>query len=192
MDTQNLEWLGDDTRHAVAEQYHIGSVFGLSDDDLMHLALVCDAVLRDADYPELHRWMQSVLSYEHARRRSDGAIERGLVPLPLVNYTNRQLKNAIFRLDCIRDMQSLSDSERAFIGELHRKVLLAVCSRMLDADDSVKLLDVRDVCELTNCSRGQVLKMIRDGRLPRPLALGPRLKRWTARSVRNALRAMQE
>ena len=71
-------------------------------------------------------------------------------------------------------------------GETH-DILTSVVRNFDNLPDSA-LLDIRAVSVLACRSRASLWRDVRDGRLPKPIAIGPQTKRWRVADVRAYLK----
>lgn len=183
---QKFAWLGDDLRHEVSDCCNVKSIEKLSIGDITHLAQL-SRILETEDN-EFATWFVRVLHHEIKLRKSEGAMERGLVPVEFINYTDDQLGDIAIRLDCLRDFPTLTPEELTFVVEIHRKLQFEILSRMKSArNGGVVLLSPKDMIERCRMTRGQIAKAVKDGKLPKPKKISQRLFRWVSTEVSEAI-----
>lgn len=164
----------------------------LSNDEIAHLAMIVGKLFVHPSRKKLGDWLLDSFDHELERRDSNGAIEGGMLLLPCDLFNEAELVDAAFACCLLRDVSTLSEAERRFIGSIQRNLFINTVSR-LRAKTGVapQMMTKADVADLIGISDHQVTALVKRGVLPEPVRLSNKLLRWHTDEVIQAIQAMK-
>ena len=170
---------------------HIAGIELLSKDELCHLAQLSRILANPEDASRLASWFLDAIETELKIRDSQGQMERGYVSFQDDNYSNEELYDACLRVDFLREFSTLTQLQRSFVVNLHRKIIDAIHIRSTSNTSELELICPREAAKLLGVERGDTLRLARQGVLPKPYRLGPKLYRWRRCDVVRAIERLK-
>jgi len=157
---------------------HIAGIELLDKSELCHLAQLSRILANPEDASRLASWFLDAIETELRIRESQGQMERGYVSFQDDAYSNEELYDACLRVDFLREFSTLSQAQRSFVVNLHRKIIDAIHIRTASHASELELLCPEEAARLLGVERSDTLRLARKGILPKPYKLSPRVYRW--------------
>ena len=173
-----------------ADQCYQVSLCGLSRDELIHLGMLA-RVLDDEEHK--HRfaiWFLSTLKLEIDRLDGNDTIEPGVHSVPIRQCSTKELFAISVRLHLWRQITSLSEAERQFLGDLHWLVIANAHVRLDRPQELDRYLSISDLAFMLDATLSQVQSLVRRGVLPKPKRLSTKHHVWNRQEVIQAVNAL--
>lgn len=168
----------------------VDGVTDLSMGDITHLAQLSRIFDEPENDHKFRRWLLDVLDAELRMRTGDESKERGTVILRTEDYSLDELCVIGFQLAHLQAFDTLTKEERTFVRNIHCLVIRDTASRVRTAFDGGCLMDKKEVANMLAIKPQQVIDLVRNGTLKKPIRLKQRILRWHSEDISSALQKL--